>query len=650
VKKGWLGIVLSAAAVLLFGGPALADLIYNETLTIALDDGTIVNLILSDSGGLAQPPEAPLQKLDMGYLNQAQRLDSAQLAQKYVDHSQNKYFWPSSKNVTQKVYYYLPPPPHISVDEQGRPEFLFIKFVSDKAEAEGGVSGGILHFLAQYGLTAEQERELAQKLGQKIQGATLAGAVPMESGGGETTFRVISATLASDDFTKKIIASGRAPLMPGLKVACAARLTSYGATLLEETLKKPTGDLSIEFYFTYTAHAPAFKGRITYNWSKFKQNSEDYSLKYEHAYKRPWYWPWSKTNNRYRTEEIQQIYDFMCQHELINIEVSEGLVDERVEAIRQLFMDTMTNFFFERSIVSADEDEEDEFKPTESELKPTPKGRQYEFTRFRSKTESAFIDRDFTISWKLSVKVEYTTTGKVSGAWYLDSKDKFPELFDEINLDDPFFQRRTILFNLDLDAADIFADAINYVTIEVRKKRTTGRDFTSSITIDQDYLKKKGVSAQISYAKMREDDPNEFEYMVRWSMRGGFDFPQNPRWETGNWQGVTLAPPIRPLEVVAETDLEELRQNDVVRATVQLRYYKFGSVFNDTRSLQLSVAANEALKSMKIFQDADRRDFEYQVTYYHKTKGRVQERWQKGFLDGYIYCVLPDELRKEESQ
>lgn len=650
MKKSLLATVIGFAGVLLFSGPAHADFILHETTTVTLKDGTIINLILSDANMPTREDAKPLKQLDLNYLQRPERMQVAQLKEKYLDHANGKNFWDSTAKITQRVYYYLPPPPHISVDNEGRPEFLFIKFVTDKAEAEGGVAGGILHFLAEYGLTSEQERELEQKLAAKIPGAKLGGAVPMESAGGDSTFQVISATLSTEDFTKKIVASGRAPLMPGLKVAVAARLTPYGATLLEETLKKPTGDISLEFSFLYTAHAPAFKGQVKYNWTKLHRDVERYNLEYQRRYKKVEVWPFYKhVTDRHSYSEVQQMYDFMCENELIEIRVEEGtVVDERVEVIRQLFLDTMTNMFFERTEITPDEEEEEQ-KATKSEVKPKPKGTRYRFTRYRSKTQEAFIDREFNMSWKLPVKVEYATTGKISGSWYLDSKNKYPELFDEINLDDPFFQQRKVIFNLDLDAADIFEEVINYVTIEVRKQRTTGRDFTASITIDKEYLKKKGVSAPITYAKMREDDPQAFEYMVRWSIRGGHDYPESPNWEDGNWQGVTLAPPIRPLKIEAEADLDELEQNDVVRATVQVRYYKFGKRFLDNRSIRLSVAAEEPLQSLTIYQDVDRPQWEYQVTFYHKTQGRVQSSWTRGFQDGYIYCVLPDKLRKKDS-
>jgi hypothetical protein len=639
---------LAAMMVVLAIAPsAQAELILYETTSITLDDGTTIHLILSDSKQVMRRPSSTqlqLKPVKFNYLKDPETYKRMRLRLKEPkDHASGSYFWPGSKNLPQKNYYYLPPPPKVSTRKDGSPEFTFIKFVTDKSVDEGGVAGGLLHFLAEYGLTAEQEKELARKLSDKIKGANLMGAVPMGAAPGETTFEVISGTLSADDFTKNVVASGRAPLLAGQKVAVAARLTPYGATLLEESLKKPTSDISITFNLTYTAHAPAFTGKIKYNWSKVRNQSEYYEREYHKKTKRKWF----KTRTvSVSDQEMQMIFDFCCEKEILQIEISEGIADERVEAIRQLFMETLTNWFFTReqgSIV----DDEDDGEDLEAGESMDPESNNYRGVRYISRNDSEFVDRTQTITWRLPVKIEYSTTGNISGGWFKENKDRYPEMFSEINLDDPFFQQRRVVFNLDLDAVDIFEDAINHVSVEVRKDRKKGRDFTSSALIDKKFIDENGISADITYAKMREDDPGAFEYLVRWSLRGGVDYPENPKWHKGSWEGITLAPPVRPLLIEAEADLYELEELDIVRATVQLRYSKFGKVYEDAKGLQMSVAKGEAIQEKTIYHDPDNLDLQYQITFYHKKKGRIRLPWQRGSQDGYIFCTVPEDVRQQ---
>ncbi len=61
-------------------------------------------------------------------------------------------------------YYYLPVGLRLSSRPDGVPEFLFMKYTTEKDASAGGVQGAIMHFLMQWGLTAQQEIELESKL------------------------------------------------------------------------------------------------------------------------------------------------------------------------------------------------------------------------------------------------------------------------------------------------------------------------------------------------------------------------------------------------------------------------------------------------------------------------------------------------------
>ncbi|HDR15180.1 MAG TPA: hypothetical protein ENN79_06830, partial [Desulfobacteraceae bacterium] len=150
----------------------------------------------------------------------------------------------SDSAVTSKNYYYLPANPRVSVHPDGTPKFSLVRFVTDKSLEEGGAEGAILHFLVEYGLTEEQQKETQSLLGKKVKGANLKGAVPLEGGAEGNSFHVVSATLTDEGFASTLITSGKAPVMEGQSVAVAARLDQYGAQLLAKSLEQPTTDIS----------------------------------------------------------------------------------------------------------------------------------------------------------------------------------------------------------------------------------------------------------------------------------------------------------------------------------------------------------------------------------------------------------------------
>ncbi|MCD6389100.1 MAG: hypothetical protein J7L69_06790, partial [Desulfobulbaceae bacterium] len=157
-----------------------------------------------------------------------------------------------------KNYYYLPTNPHVARDPDGTPKFSMLRFVTDKTKEAGGVEGGILHFLVEYGLSPQQEKEAAKLLAKKVKGAKLKGAVQLESGGEGNSFHVVSATLTDEGFTSTLVTSGKAPVMEGQRVAVAARLSGYGATLLAKSMEQPTTDISVVFDLKYLVKLPAY--------------------------------------------------------------------------------------------------------------------------------------------------------------------------------------------------------------------------------------------------------------------------------------------------------------------------------------------------------------------------------------------------------
>ena len=677
-----LGIVMGLVALLLAGG-ASARLLYQETVTIILDDGTQVVLVLDDYGMTTPAPPASrqMQQAKFDYLkrvaqarkdfdtrnpmrppivmavgkaasstqdksNQALQPAKGGLTEALDarrNHLRGQYLWPL-KSGPEKHYYYLPPPPRVARDATGRPQFLFMKFTSDKDKAHGGVAGGILHFLTEYGLSTQQETELKQKVAAVIPGAKVMGAVPMEMGEGESTFRVISATLSDTGLTQRVVSSGKAPLMPGQKVAAAARLDPAGAVLLEESLKRPTSDISVEFDLAFTSFLPAFDGTITFDWERFKSHIDDWKMKYRDRKDCKW-WIFG-CHHHYTTDEIREIYDMMCENETIRIEWTEGIADERLEAIRQAFFKFMETSFFERTAAGfGEEGGEEDKKLTEGMTTPEQRGSTTDFNRYVAKSEDSYKNKTITMRVTLPVKQPYVTVGNISGQWYRKAKGDYPELFAEVNVDDPFFQQRKVVFNLDLDAVEIFDQAINFVTVEVRKQRPGGRDFHDSFTINKQWIGASGPTATVTYAKMRDDSPEVFDYLVRWSLRGGIEWPGQPSWIKGNWEGVTLAPPVIPLKIEAEADLEELKGLDIARAVVEVRYTQFGKTVTDTRALQVSVAKGEPVASLLIFRDRDKGDWDYRVTFYHKRLGPKQGSWARGGEGGYVFCTVPEALR-----
>lgn len=163
-------------------------------------------------------------------------------------------------------YYYVPDAPRLATKPDGTPEFTFIKY----AKSDGTTKGGILHFLVTWGLSEGELSGAESALRLKDPEARIAGPVPFKEG----TFKVVSATAGEGGlFNRKIAGEGKAPILPGQKAAVSIALTEEGATLLWESFKNPTSDISVLFDLKFAGVTPAFQAKLKVNWDKvYTQN------------------------------------------------------------------------------------------------------------------------------------------------------------------------------------------------------------------------------------------------------------------------------------------------------------------------------------------------------------------------------------------
>jgi tetratricopeptide (TPR) repeat protein len=158
-------------------------------------------------------------------------------------------------------YYYVPDAPRLAMKRDGTPEFTFIKYT----KTDGATKGGIIHFLVTWGMTEGELSSAESALRLKDPEAKIAGPVPFKEG----TFKVVSATAGEGGiFSRRIVGEGKAPIMPGQKAAVSIALTEEGASLLWESFKNPTSDISVMFDLKFTGVSPAFQAKLKVNWDK----------------------------------------------------------------------------------------------------------------------------------------------------------------------------------------------------------------------------------------------------------------------------------------------------------------------------------------------------------------------------------------------
>jgi hypothetical protein len=557
-------------------------------------------------------------------------------------------------------YYYLPTNLRLSQKTDGTPQFLFLKYTTEATEAQGGVQGGLIHFLMEWGLTAKQEKDLDAKVKKLNRNAKVMGAVPLEHDEQNPGFEITSATLkdtGEGGLTRTLVTSGKAPLMEGGKAAVAARLTRYGAETLAATFEKTSSitDVSITLNYNYTVQVQGAKGTITFHWDKLQRDYDSLNAEYKKIqtgtnrkvikvfgitiYER------SSPEYTYSYDEMREQYKLLEDHQIIEMKFEEGRVaSDKIDKIREVFFQ-----YFLNSMAQPDQSGQSEALPPSAESeeggdKSVPEdvrgGKNYHYNQTSIQQAFSQGSRSMSLDYRMAYRQPVQLTGNLT-SWYNAVRDN-PRCVASVNLNDPFFQHRDIRFILDLDAKDIFDEAVNYVTVNVRKQRNAGRPFEDHVTIDAKYLADNGLTAVVTYARGNDSNPDLYEYQTQWSLRGGHIFPADPPWTKGSWEGVTLAPPVMPRKIELEGDLDELKASDIARVTAQIRYYQFGQ--EAEANIHLSASQDDPLSSQRIFTDRNSRGYAYRLIFNHKRQGKFATPWEAKINDDYVYATIPEDL------
>lgn len=552
-------------------------------------------------------------------------------------------------------YYYLPVNMRLSQKDDGTPQFLLLKYTTDEKEDVGGVQGALMHFLMEWGLTPEQERELDQKLKSKIQelarGNPLFARIttPKVMGAADLTaetdnsFRIISAVLTDEKMTPKLISSGKAPVIEGAKVAVASKLDKNGAQLLAATLEKSRSisDVSLEMTFKYTLLFPAVRGKITIDWSKFESAYEHFNATYKHNDKDTK----DGDDDTYSYDEVKALYTSAIESKAVNIEIDKNTTDD---AVANKVVEEFMNVMIASLTDNADQDERPQ--PTSDEEKeqdPNIKyGKKYRFNKTKYESHYARKYEVYNLSYRIAIPKEVVITENLA-SWYDGVRDN-KRCVASVNLNDKFFQHRDINLILSDGSEKLIGSEVNYVTVNVRKKRNDGDTFYKSVTVDKEYLKKNGVRTNLTYARGDDNNDEVYEYQTQWSFNDGEVYPAPSPWIKGSWEGLALAAPVRPRVIEMEGNLDDLKNAGITRATLQMRYMKLGKEVES--NIPLTVSKNENLVKSTIFTDPDTRGYAYRLVFNHKEEGKLATAWDAKINDDYVYINIPEEFKDKTSE
>lgn len=169
------------------------------------------------------------------------------------------------------VYYYLPDKIRVATDENGNPDFSFIRYVqnvrsgADQAEARQGQGGGIVHVSVMMSVTQEQLRDALRALQSQKPGARIEGPIAYKAG----RFSLISAFAdGKGGNSTQVLGLGSAPILDNQKAAVSIELTKDGAIKLWESFNLANPSIDFKFEMDASGYSSPIKATIVADWSK----------------------------------------------------------------------------------------------------------------------------------------------------------------------------------------------------------------------------------------------------------------------------------------------------------------------------------------------------------------------------------------------
>lgn len=541
-------------------------------------------------------------------------------------------------NNSNNEFFYLPTNLELSQRPDGVPEFVFLKYTTEEQLGAGGIQGALMHFLMHWGLNQEQVNEAEQQLsGMGYKDPKIKGAADVFVDN-EKSFRIISASL--NDPSAQLITSGMAPPLPGSKVAVASKMDKNTAQLLAATFEKSRSisDVSIEMIFQYNVLLPAVDGTIKIHWDRVDSLIQSVDARYTRNDRDTK----KDRDDRYTLNQIDSLYKVAQETKAVEVSIDKLTTDDATaDMVVEQFLNVFVEALTERDMdapPSAAGDSQDDY------IGDNQKGSYFKLDKSRYEIRIARQTEVYNLNYRTTVTKTMTVTANL-GEWYDGVRDN-PRCVASINLNDPFYQHRDINFILDLDAADMFDTEVNYVTVNVMKHRDEGNDFEEKVTIDRQFIEQHGVKAVLSYARGEDSNPDLYQYQTQWSLRGGEIYPEDPPWIEGAWEGVTLTPPVKPVMVRFETDLDEMEEMNLRNVTLQLRYIRFGK---ETESnVNISLYNQDPFAERTIFLDKDTKGYAYRLVFTHKEKGVMAMPWETKINTNYVFAVIPEELKQKD--
>ncbi len=536
-----------------------------------------------------------------------------------------------------REYVYLPAGARLAEDDKGLPQFSLLRYIVNTPSADGGPNtitaasgGGILTLQLYYdtapAMIAAAEKALREN--RRDDSVRLRGPIVFVNG----TYALVSSILADGDKPeRKLLLTGRAPVLEGNRLALSFNLSPQQSALLLQSLQAATPDVSLVFDLEFNGLSDAYDAKLTVNWSEVRKSK---SFR-------------AGGNIYFVSAEVQAAFDDLLRNNAIQLKTSG--TDAASEALLNTVYTRLLDLLF-RPV------EPDRLpagasggiaRAMDALLDPSSgvlgSGSSFGFgihAGFQLKELRSEGTSYLTFDHRQNVSRHSFITfniGNLYQRWGNDAR-----FFRTANLADPAFMQREVKVALDGSLLGDFDRFVNYVTVVLKKHHEDGTDTVRDLVLGKTQVTNSPPA--LVYGWSGDQDRlawMAYDYTAKWSFRGGGAY-STPFARTSD-SVLNLFAPYERRTVQLSADPGTLATRGVKAATIELAYKFFGQP--KTARVIWRPSENLADKIVELTQPSNVFDYDYTLTWLLENDRRLVKRAHDSsgviFLDDFSGATDP---------
>lgn len=524
-------------------------------------------------------------------------------------------------------YKYLPSRGRLAVSEDNLPEFSFLQYAMENKEAAvtgnsitEASGGGLIHFLVLYDTPEDQVRRAERELRRKLKSNDLILTGPVEINSGR--FILISSLLIDGEEQKEIIGTGIAPVFQNSRVAFSFLVEPLKAKLLMESFKMATPDISITFDLEFSGLSDAYNGKVTVDWSQVQES--EYSN--------------SSVDAIFYSSDVEETFGSLMQNGAIKME-SYGN-DSIASDLLTVAYDRLLRLMFD---------------PVHPDSIPTEETRGALEEIFGRRGLLGGLVDGSNVYKKQTVKTSGSTVVQINSRKMVERHHLLTfnigdlhknygdneRIFRKVAIDDPAFQQREVLVNLDGSIRDEFEDMISSVSITMKKEHQNGEETVRELFVSEDVLSEYKGASRLVYLNKGDSDRTgwlDYDYMVNWQFKKDGNYSAG--WTHANSPVINLYTPYKYRQIDLIGDFKKLEEDGVIAVSVEISYPFFGRTKKERLTLKTANEGGEHTLEAILPLEAETVDFD--ITWIYRDGKKISQQGK----DEYG-VILIDELPAE---